>query len=974
MDFKPKKRFRILITITVLFTSLIIFLGLSMREFVYWKSSEIIYESSDQYFEQIRQELTLTYESSTKTLSQTIHILADTPVMSAPNLEQRLKHVPLLYKALQQEQSLSALQIGYENGDFFIVRPLRSKYLREQFYAPSEAVAVVDNISQDTDGVRRLKRLYFARDMNQVGTVSIDSTDYDPRIRPWYKNALKSNREVVTKPYLFHFIQQMGMTMSYRAKDSGSIIGGDITLFFLSQTVAKHQISPRSELVLVEKKDNTYPILAYKDAEKLFVTKEDKKVRTNLEDLESEILEHIIQDDNFLTPFYKLKFNGEKWLGSTVQLKGLYGNDMYLVVISPENEILQKARQQQADILKFTALIIILSIPVIWFLARQISNPLQLLAKETQRISKFEFAQTPVFNSSSIQEVHTLGEAVNKMEWAIGHFISLTTTLANEQNFDKLLETISTETKRIGNAELVFTYLVTKEGDLLRPAFCQDQEDNTLCINSLPTYKVDQGALLVDILHQGKRRVIKSTDLFSANSIPDYFSEDPSIVLFPLWTRNGEGIGLLGLAYKTDQEIEEIEKQGLLVLLDSFSSFAAVTLESRRMLKAQKELLKSFIELIAGAIDSKSPYTGGHCQRVPALTKLLAQKACESPKGPFTDFDLTEDEWEALHIASWLHDCGKVTTPEYVVDKATKLETIYDRIHEIRMRFEVLKRDAHIEYLEDIAKGKSTEVAQQVKEEKWQKLDDDFSFIAECNLGGEFMAPEKVKRLQEIATTTWTRTLDDRIGVSWAEVQRKERLEKVTLPVQEQLLADKIEHIFTRENDKTEELEDKYGLVLNTPEALYNKGEIYNLQISRGTLTEEERYKINDHIVQTIIMLNQLPFPSHLKNIPEIAGGHHEKINGTGYPRQLTGEQMPVTAKIMVVADIFEALTASDRPYKKAKKLSHVIKIMNFMKEDSHIDPDIFSLFLESGAYLEYAEQYLAQDQIDEVDIRQYLK
>lgn len=971
---KPQRRFRILITITILFTALIICIGLFMREFVYWKSSEIIYDSSNQYFRQIKQELALTYANTTATLNQTIHILAETPIMSASTLEERLKSVPLFYKALKQERSLSGLQVGYENGDFFIVRPIHSKYLQNQFNAPTGAVAVVDNISRAKDGTRYLKRFYFSKSMEQLGDVLVETTNYDPRIRPWYQNALKSDKEVVTSPYLFHFVQQMGMTMSYRVKGSGNIIGGDVTLFRLSEIIAKHQISPRSELVLVEKKNDKYMVTAYKDAEKLFVTKENKKTRTHLSSLESNILSHIVKNDEFLTPFYKVHFADENWLGSTVRLDNLSGINLYLVVISPENEILIKARQQQTDISKFTALIILLSIPIIWFLARKISTPLQLLAKETQRISKFEFVQTPVSIGSSIKEVHALGKAVNKMEWAIGHFFSLTSTLANEQDFDKLLEKISKETKRIGEAELVFTYLVKEKGDLLRPAFCQNDEDNHVCTNMLPSFALQGDSLLVQILQLGKRKIVKWADILPTNAMPAQLSADSSVVIFPLWTRNNEGIGVLGLVYQPGRQIEDIENQGLLVLLDAFSSFAAVTLESRKMLKSQKELLNSFIKLIAGAIDSKSPYTGGHCQRVPELTKMLAQKACDSKGGVFADFDLSEDEWEALHIASWLHDCGKVTTPEYVVDKATKLESIYDRIHEVRMRFEVLKRDVQIQYLEDLAQGKTILEAQKKRDDKWTKLDEDFAFIAECNLGGEFMAPEKIERLEEIAATTWTRTLDDRLGIAWEEQKRKEQIEKIDLPIEEPLLADKIEHIFTRKENKNRELEENLGLVLNTPQSLYNKGELYNLKISRGTLTEEERYKINDHIVQTIIMLNQLPFPSHLKNVPEIAGGHHEKIDGTGYPRKLTGDQMPVTAKIMVVADIFEALTASDRPYKKAKKLSQVLKIMNFMKEDKHIDSDLFHLFLESGAYLEYAEQYLDKEQIDEVDITQYVE
>lgn len=378
------------------------------------------------------------------------------------------------------------------------------------------------------------------------------------------------------------------------------------------------------------------------------------------------------------------------------------------------------------------------------------------------------------------------------------------------------------------------------------------------------------------------------------------------------------------------------------------------------------------IKLIAGAIDSKSPYTGGHCARVPEITKLIAQAACNSTTGPYKEFELDADQWESLHIASWLHDCGKVTTPEYVVDKSTKLETIYDRIHEIRMRVEVLKRDAEIDYWQQISKGADPDSLRINLESKLQQLDDDFAFIAECNEGGEFMAPEKIQHLTEIAEYTWERTLDDRLGVSWEESQRQQKTAAKTLPVQEKLLADKAEHIIEREAGDKIPQDNPWGFKLDVPEYKYNRGELYNLSIEKGTLTKEERFKINDHIVQTIIMLENLPYPKHLADVPLVAGSHHEKMDGTGYPKRLTAADMPVTARIMAIADIFEALTASDRPYKKSKPLSAALRIMSHMAKDQHIDPELFHLFLSSGCYLEYAQKFLDPEQIDNVDISEF--
>ncbi|MGB7503052.1 MAG: HD domain-containing phosphohydrolase, partial [Azonexus sp.] len=297
----------------------------------------------------------------------------------------------------------------------------------------------------------------------------------------------------------------------------------------------------------------------------------------------------------------------------------------------------------------------------------------------------------------------------------------------------------------------------------------------------------------------------------------------------------------------------------------------------------------------------------------------------------------------------------------------------YDRIHEVRMRFEVLKRDAEIACLKAIAAGEPEAAARTRLAETLAGLDDDFAFIAECNEGGEFMAPEKLDRLQAIAARTWTRTLDDRIGISHEEKARKERTPAPALPVQEALLADKPEHVFERQARDRMPPDNKWGFRMPVPEVLYNKGERYNLGVARGTLSEEERYKINEHIVQTLIMLTQLPFPKHLRNVPEIAAGHHEKMDGTGYPRRLTRDEMSPVARMMAIADIFEALTAIDRPYKKGKTLSEAIRIMSFMKKDHHIDPELFDLFLRSGVYREYAEQYMKPEQIDRVDIAAYI-
>jgi hypothetical protein len=358
---------------------------------------------------------------------------------------------------------------------------------------------------------------------------------------------------------------------------------------------------------------------------------------------------------------------------------------------------------------------------------------------------------------------------------------------------------------------------------------------------------------------------------------------------------------------------------------------------------------------------------------VPELAFMLAEEAALVTEGPLAEFGFkTDQEWREFKIGALLHDCGKVTTPEYVVDKATKLETLYNRIHEVRTRFEVLLRDARIEQLEAVALGANPTEAETKFLETKQRLIDDFAFIAECNIGGEFMADDKIERLKRISEITWVRHFDERLGLAHEELKRVNHMPPDVLPVKERLLSDKPLHIIPRDQGMSRAYEGK-NFQARIPEHLYNLGEVYNLSIRRGTLTEEERFKINEHIMQTIVMLESLPFPKELRRVPEYAGTHHETLGGTGYPRKLDRGSLSVPARIMAIADIFEALTASDRPYKKAKTLSESVKILSFFKKDGHIDSDLFDLFLRSGVYLRYAERYLSPDQIDPVNIGAYL-
>ncbi|MBE6444558.1 MAG: HD domain-containing protein [Alphaproteobacteria bacterium] len=418
-----------------------------------------------------------------------------------------------------------------------------------------------------------------------------------------------------------------------------------------------------------------------------------------------------------------------------------------------------------------------------------------------------------------------------------------------------------------------------------------------------------------------------------------------SVLTVPISGSNGSVIGVAEFINSQDDNgktinfIPEVRNN-----IISVCKMLSCPLENKNLRRSYSQLLESFIEIWAKAIDTKSHYTGEHCQRVPIIVKMLASAAVEDQKSSLKNFSMSDDDWYSLHIASWLHDCGKITTPEYIVDKATKLETVTNRIHEIRTRFEILRRDAHIAYLQKrLANIDSKENLQAEFVTEVKKLEDDFAFVASCNIGDDPIGEEEIKRLEQIGKKSFVRYFNRMLGLSWAEKNAIENSEPYTHPAEETLLQDRPDHI----------------------DGLNNKGELYNLKVKQGTINFEERKKINEHIEVTIDMLKAIPLPKELSSVIEIAGCHHEWVNGQGYPHGLTGDQMSIQAKIVAIADVFEALTARDRPYKKPKKLSEVLQIMQEMKNIGHLDPDLYRVFIEKGVYMDYAKQYMEKEQID---------
>jgi len=960
--------------LSVVFLVLVLSVGSVIGWLAYSRMNTVITEASRNLFNLTSSEAVAGLGRLYAPAELAVEVVARQGITRAQTLEDRLPHLPVLAGFLDQAPSLSSIYVGYADGDFVMLVPTENEAARRPYDAPEGAAYVVQSVERGAGEEPRGRFVYLGPDMDIIGEDDRPTfADYDPRTRPWFERARAGAGQVKTAPYIFFTSRKLGQTVALSVPGTGAVVGIDISLDTLADSLRAQRVTEHAELAvfgrdlgMIAHPDETkvvemLPPSATGGAPALGRLSADQLTGTAFPDVAKAAVEAGVTSSDDLTLTDRLTIKDEPWRVQVSPLEIRGSTPYYLAIAVPEAELLVHARallQQGAVVI---GIVLLIAIPITMTAARLVSKPVRALSAEAEKIRRFDFSE-PIKVNSAIIEIDDLATSMHGMKSAIRRFLDINETISAETNFDTLLHTLLKEMGGIVGAGRGAIYLISEDQAHLQPAAVMAGSAQALPVHAL-------GALPPPLRKACEDRKahafpVSGPDLLMCGGDQEAAENpDRNAVIVPLFNRTGTLIGMMTLVR------EEMGDGALVRFVDALSGATAVALETRQLIASQKALFQAFIRMIADAIDAKSPYTGGHCARVPELTKMLAEAAHEAAAGPFADLKLSEDDREAIHLAAWLHDCGKVTTPEYVVDKATKLETLYDRIHEIRMRFEVLKRDAWISYWEGLAKGGNADMLAQKRKEDLAALDADFAFVAECNEGGEFMSPDRLERLQDIAQRTWTRTLPDRIGIGHEEAARKAGTPEPNLPVTEPLLADRPEHILKRRPEDLFAPDNPWGFKLDQPEHLYNRGELYNLSVARGTLTAEERYKINDHIVQTIIMLSRLPFPPHLRQVPELAGGHHEKMDGTGYPKRLKGADMSPVARMMAIADIFEALTAADRPYKKGKTLSEALKIMGFMVKDGHIDAELYDLFLTSRVWADYADRFMKPAQIDEVDV-----
>lgn len=923
-------RFSLRVYITCLFATIILLLGLLLIYAQHRHNSTFLLADSERRLGRLAGEIGQRLGHNLHGVGTGLELMRASDVRLTGSEQDPARWWPLMQTLLDANPQVISFYVGEPDGRGLFFRAMRNGPMRTFFGTPAAAEFVMDI----TTPGQLTRRFYLGRDQRVLSSTRVDSGRFDIRLRPWYGAAQARTGTAITPPYYFHFLREPGITLSLADTGRERVWAADLLLDDLAQLLGGEHDQGRSLLWLAPGRQ----ILASNLAE--LTPGDDGSGMPTLDRLPGFSSQPAAPG----SAGWRTELDGTPWLGhqTTIPLPatGTPALDLRLATLVPYRSLMADALHFSRNQILLTLALTLLSLPLVIWASQAISRPLLRMAEDMNGIQEFDFHYRGPARSF-FRELDILARAMSLMSRTLDSFTQELHTLAQSGDFNQLLQQVRKGilTLTHGQRCLIYRARQQQDGRILLLQTEPHRHQLTLPANAGPE---QIGALLMAELDGHGLRF------------------EPPWLLYDRFGKLNGAI-VLGLRYSAPALAP-----GKRRFIAHYTEFANLALEGMSLFEQQRQMTESMIRVIASAIDAKSPYTSGHCQRVPELTLMLARAVCASQEGLYADFRLSDNEWEALYLAAWLHDCGKVVTPEQVMDKATKLETIYNRLHEVRMRFEVLKRDADIAYWQGLARGEPPATLVRARQRRHRQLDGDFAFIAELNQGGESVDDDRLARLRRIAEQRWQRTLDDTLGLSREEAER--RGPAGALPAWEPLLDDKPWHRQPYPAQERIGPDNPWGITLVQPALKFNLGESYNLAIPRGTLTPEERYIINAHMVHTLIMLSQLPYPSHLSDVPLLAAGHHERMDGTGYPRGLKAAELPLQARMMALADVFEALTAADRPYKQAKTVSQSLRIMATMVREQHLDGDLFRFFVERRIYRDYGQRFLQPAQLDEVD------
>lgn len=904
------------IPVAVLFSLLILGVGATISFHHFRETSSLLDAANQRLFRTLADDVRAALDDAERAVRRAFILLSTSPLADAAGFAERFQFLPEVTGLMAADPLIDSIMVGYGDGTFFLLTRAGASKGKEgdAVWTVLDAAAAEDPLAAPVP-----LEYHFDRDLRFLDNSPAQEAPFEPRLTDWYRRAAASNALVLSAPYAFRHSGARGLTFAQR--NGAAVLAINVNFVALSAAMARQSTAP-STLVRLLARDRSV-IAGQASAVGAGSLAGDTVITQALDTRPSDGASTRVLDDA----------SGRAWHVSLASLAGLGDDGWTLAVAAPDDEIFAEAFRQRERSILFTIAAVLLSFPLAWGLSRLLTKPLHRLSGVAHAVSSLQF-QSEAQTHSIILEVDRLAGAIAMMQGTIARFIELGRDLGTARDVRSLLLEVRAGALAVASVPWCAVYVFASHRD--EAGWIDTGDDTERLPNDFDPASLPNPEASGDGPHSVQ--------------VPAAAGAAWHVLLIPLQIDAGQRLGTLVLADRA-AAASNLQRSEVVGFLSALAGSAAIALENQRLLEGRKDLLHGVMRLIAEAIDAKSPYTGGHCRRVPQIATRLARAAHAIETGPLAAYRLDASGWEALQMAAWMHDCGKLTTPDYVIDKATKLETLHNRIHEIRTRFEVLKRDAELAYWKGLAEGLDEGVLRRHRDATWQVLDEEFAFVARCNGGGEAVTAADVERLEQIARRTWTRTLDDRLGLSNAELARRNGLPERPLPAEEALLADRAEHIIARDDNARFLPGNPWGFAMRAPEALYDRGELHNLTVARGTLTAEERFKINEHIVETILMLERLPFPPDLASVPEIAGGHHETMDGKGYPRGLVAAALSVNARIIAIADIFEALTAQDRPYKTAHSASEAIAIMRTLSARQVIDADLFDLFVACGAW-----------------------